>query len=460
MSGIGTRIIVIGLPTIAQQLHAGAAEVVWVTQSYILVVTVSLLLIGRTADLFGRAKIYSYGFAIFSIGSALSALSLNPYQLIGFRMIQGAGAAMLTGNSSAIITDASPKNQLGMMLGVNQTAYRLGAVAGLTLSGLILSVVDWRGLFYVNIPIGIFGTIWASRRLKEISSRDKAKKMDWTGLTLFSAGMTLVLLAITFLSYGSSSSTEGIVFLAVGTALLILFARTESTARSPLLDLQLFKIRLFIARNLAQMLNAISWQGFLLLMAFYLQVGLGYSPLQAGLGILPLEVIYLVSSFVSGRLSDKYGSRGLTSLGQAVNAIAILLATTFSLHTQYLQVTVVLALAGIGNGMFNTPNVRAIMESVPANRRGIGSAFMATSFNIGYMLSYGLAILFVTFGIPYATFSRLLSSSSEQTINLTAKLEFLNGFHIASILLATIAAVTIAATAAKGKEQTLLATEA
>jgi MFS family permease len=161
MAGLDGRIVVIGLPSIARQLHAGAEEVVWITESYLLASTICLLFIGRISDIFGRVKVYNIGFVIFTVGSALSAISLNSYQLIGFRIIQGFGAAILVSNSSAIITDASPKNELGTMLGINQTSLRVGNVAGLTLSGLVLSIVDWRGLFYVNIPIGIIGTIWA-----------------------------------------------------------------------------------------------------------------------------------------------------------------------------------------------------------------------------------------------------------------------------------------------------------
>ncbi|MHB8568120.1 MAG: MFS transporter [Nitrososphaerales archaeon] len=315
MAGIDGRILIIGLPTIAQQLHAGPDEVIWITQSYLLASTVGLLFIGRIADLFGRIKLYNIGFIIFTAGSALSAISSNSLEVIGFRIIQGIGSGILVTNSSIIITDASPKKELGTMLGINQMAFRIGNMAGLTLSGLILAVVDWRGLFYVNIPIGIFGAIWAYHHLREITAKDQTRKIDWMGFGLFSIGLTSVLLAITFLSYGISSYGEGITLLIVGVVLIALFVKRESSIYHPLLDLKLFRIRLFAMGNVAQILNSLSWGGLVILIAFYLQIGLGYTPLEAGLGILPMDATYLVFTFMSGRLSDKHGSRFLTTAG-------------------------------------------------------------------------------------------------------------------------------------------------
>lgn len=454
MAGIDGRIVVIGLPTIAKQLHAGAEEVVWISQAYMLTSAVSLLLIGRIADLFGRVKLYTIGFIVFTVGSAICSLSFNSYQLIGFRILQGVGAAMLTTNSSAIVTDASPKKDLGLMLGINQTAWRAGNMAALTLSGLILSVMDWRGLFYVNIPIGIFGTIWARKKLREIATKDPSKKMDWPGFGLFLTGLLLILLAITYLSYGISGYTEGIAFLITGSVLLVVFIRIESKTSFPLLDLRLFKIRLFAAGNLAQILNSLAFAGIIFLVAFYLQIGLGYSPLRAGLSIIPLDVTYLVSSLVCGKLSDRYGSRILTTLGLSINTICFLTMTTFGQDTQYVEIALILAAMGWGNGMFTPPNLKAIMSSVPANRVGVASGFRNTMFQIGSTTSYGLIILFITFGIPYNAFSMLLQGSLPQSLISVAKQEFFNGFRIAALILAVIDAIAILPSVMRGAKET------
>ncbi|MCL4518911.1 MAG: MFS transporter [Thaumarchaeota archaeon] len=318
MGGIDTRILVIGLPTIANQLHAEAVDVIWIAQAYLLATTVCLLLIGRISDLVGRVKLYNLGFVIFTVGSALSAISFNSSQLILFRVVQGIGAALLQTNSAAIIADAAPTRQLGTMLGVNQLAWRIGNIAGLTLSGLILTLTDWRGLFFVNVPIGIAGTVWAMRKLREISVNDRSKKIDWMGFATFSVGLTLVLLAITYLSYGIAGYVDGFMFLVIGLSLIAIFVKIESSTSSPLLDTRLFKIRLFAVGNFAQAMNSLAWGAVVLLIAFYLQVGLNYSPLQAGIAILPLDLSFMISTIIGGRFSDKYGSRVLSSLGMII----------------------------------------------------------------------------------------------------------------------------------------------
>ncbi len=452
MAGVDGRIVVIGLPAIAQQLHAGAEEVVWVTQSYLLASTICLLFIGRISDIFGRIKLYNIGFVIFTVGSALAAISLNSYQLIGFRMVQGVGAGIITTISSTIITDASPRNELGTMLGINHVAYRVGNLAGLTLSGLILSIVDWRGLFYVNIPIGIFGTIWAHRRLREIAEKDVSKKMDWIGLGTFSSGLTLILLAITYLSYGLSSYVEGFVLLSIGAVLMLVFIKIEFIASSPILDFRLFKIRVFAMGNIAQLLNSLAWNGIILLLAFYMQIGLGYSSLHAGLGILPLDACYLIFSLVGGRLSDRYGTRTLCTSGLLIMTLSFFFMSTFGPVTPYAEVTLILAAVGIGNGLFTAPNLKAIMGSVPANRTGIASAFRNTMFIVGYTASYGLIIMLLTLGIPYNSLSMLLQNVEPESIVSLARLEFFNGFKIATLILAILEAVAIIPSAVRGQD--------
>ena len=454
MGGIDTRIAIIGLPTIAAQLNAGAEEVVWITQAYLLSATIFLLVFGRIADIFGRVKLYNLGFIVFTVGSALCALSINPYMLIAFRLLQGTGASLLTANSAAIITDATPRNELGAMLGFNATAFRVGAMAGLTLSGLILSVVDWRGLFYVNIPIGIFGTIWAHYRLREIATTDTSRRMDWSGFILFSGGLTLLLLALTYLGYGLSASlVEGSAFLAIGLALLIVFFKYESKSKSPLLDPRLFSIKTFAMGNIAQLLLGLAWAGVILLVPLYLQLGLGYSALQAGIAALPLEICYLFSTLASGRLSDRYDPRVLSILGLAVIVTGLAIVSTFGDGVLYALVALALSLIGVGSGFFTMPMSRAIMVSVSPVRRGVASAFMNTIFNVGFTASYGLVILLITLGIPYGAFSTLLENAQALPAGSIDRLEFLTGFRITAIVLALIVVATILPTAMMGGER-------
>jgi EmrB/QacA subfamily drug resistance transporter len=449
MAGVDTRIVIIGLPTIARELGANLETVIWVTQAYILASTIGLLLIGRITDVVGRVKIYNLGFVIFTIGSALSAFSFSAEQLIASRVVQGVGSAMLITNSAAILTDASPKNELGTMLGINQIAFRIGSISGLTLSGVILAVTDWRALFYINIPIGIFGTWWAHRRLREIGTKDVARKMDWEGFGLFTSGLTLVLVSITFLSYGLSDIGYGVALIGAGFVALLLFIRVETRKETPMLDLHLFKIREFAAGNLSQFMNALAWSGAILLTSFYLQVVLLDSPLKAGLSILPLDATFVVVGPLSGRLSDKYGPRLLSTIGLALSSAGFFLLSTITSTTTYPVLGLVFAFLGAGNGMFVSPNISAIMGSVPANRRGIASAFRTTTFNIGLTASSGIAVLLLSLVVPYSILTGLITGATT-SLSANAGAQFLSGFKTAVLVLAILNTIGIIPSALRG----------
>ena len=438
MAGVDTRIVVVGLPTIARELGANLEDVIWVSQAYLLASTIGLLLIGRVTDVIGRVKIYNTGFIIFTIGSAFSSLSFTPLELIAARVVQGTGAAMLITNSAAILTDASPKAELGTMLGLNQIAFRIGSVAGLTLSGVILAVTDWRALFYINIPIGIFGTVWAHLRLRDIAPKDVETKMDWSGFITFSVSLTMILLSITFLSYGISDALVGWGLAIGGFVLLGMFIRIETHTKAPILDLNLFKIRQFMGGNIAQLLNALAWSGVILMLSFYFQLALNYTPLQAGLALLPLEATYAIFGPLSGKLSDKYGQRLFSTVGLAVSSAGFFLLSSVAGAFSYNELIIPIALLGVGNGMFVSPNISSIMGSVPANRRGIASAFRTTLFNVGLTASYGLAVLLITSKLPYAIFSALVEGVTPQGVTPAAIAELISGFKLAVLVLAVI----------------------
>jgi MFS family permease len=237
MVGIDTRIVIIGLPQVSAQLHADIEQAIWITQAYVLTNTLMLSLIGRLGDIFGRVKIYTYGFAIFTVGSALTSIGLNPTEVILFRGIQGIGAALVFTNSIAILSDAAPRRQLGLFLGINQIAFRAGALLGLTLSGLILSFLDWRALFYINIPIGIFGTLWARRVLKETALLDTNRRIDWIGFALFTSFLFCLMVGLTYAAFGSNGLTEAYALLISAAALIFVFVAYERKAKYPLIYL-------------------------------------------------------------------------------------------------------------------------------------------------------------------------------------------------------------------------------
>lgn len=450
MSGIDSRIVVIGIPQVAAALGADAEQAIWFTQAYIFGSTVSLLAIGRVSDMMGRVKIYTVGFSAFTVGSLLTSLSPSPTFVIVFRVLQGIGAAALFANSAAIITDSVPGNQLGLFLGINQVAFRVGAMVGLTLSGLILAVLDWRALFYVNVPIGIFGTYWAHRRLKEVSNPEKGVPMDWQGFATFSASIVSFLLALTFAAYGTYPIAwlAGLVVLSV--VLLAVFVRRERSVPHPLLDLRLLTIKEFTGGVIAQMLNSLAWGAVVLLLSLYLQLVEGFSPLQAGLAIIPFDLAFLAVGPLSGRLSDKYGHMPFTTTGLAVMSLSLLLMSNTSVSTPYLTLALYLVVFGIGVGMFSSPNMSSIMGSVPPHDRGVASGVRATFFNIGYVLSFNVAILVMTLALPYSVITAVISSPNPTAIVGLDKALFAKGLDYAFQVSAVINALAIAPSVLRG----------
>lgn len=451
MSGIDSRIIVIGIPQVAAALNADAEQAIWFTQSYIFGSTVALLFIGRVSDIMGRVRIYTLGFSIFTVGSALTSLSPSPDYVIAFRVLQGFGSAALFANSAAIITDSTPGNQLGLFLGFNMVAFRVGAMLGLTVSGLILTVLDWRALFYINIPIGIFGTYWAHRRLTEVSKRDVGSPMDWIGFATFSGCIISFLLALTYAAYGTFPFPEILVLAIVSIGFGAAFVMRERSFPHPLLDLGLLKIREFTGGVVAQMLNSLAWGAVILLLSLYLQLVKGLTPLYAGLSIIPFDLAFLVVGPLSGRFSDKYGHLPFTTTGLAIQSGSLLLMSTTTVDTPYPILAAYLVLFGIGVGIFSSPNMSSIMGSVPPPERGIASGFRATFFNVGYVLSFNLAILVMTAALPYSVITSVISSTNPSTIIGVDKTLFAKGLDYAFVVSAAINAIAIIPSVLRGK---------
>jgi EmrB/QacA subfamily drug resistance transporter len=452
MAGIDTRIVIIGLPQVAVQLNADPEQLIWITQSYVLASTIMLLLIGRLADIFGRTRIFTAGFAVFTIGSALTSFGQDPLQVIIFRAVQGIGAALILTNSIAIVTDATPQHQLGLAVGINQISFRAGAVIGLTLSGIILSYFDWRALFYINIPIGVFGTYWSWRSLKEVADLEKEAKIDWVGFSAFFVFMLSFLLIFTFGAYGLSQDLTTIYFLVVLSIIsFILFLIRQRKTNFPLLDLSIFRIREFTGGVFAILLNAISWAAVLLLLSLEFQLSRNSSPLQAGIEILPFEIAFLATGPLSGRLSDKYGHLPFTSSGLALSSIALILFYTTSPNSPYSIFAFDMILLGLGTGLFLAPNMRTIMSSVPPKRRGIGSATMLLFFNIGLTLSLNVALFAMAVEAPYSVISRVVSAVNPTNVSPTDLKIFSDSVQYAYLWLAVINSIALVPLLVRGR---------
>ena len=451
MSGIDGRIVVIGLPTVAAYLHADAEQAIWFTQSYIIGSTVALLFIGRVSDIFGRVRVYTIGFTVFTVGSLFASLAFSPDSFIAARIFQGLGSSALFANSAAIITDAFPSKELGRALGINSVAFRLGSMMGLSLSGLILALADWRYLFYINIPIGIFGTYWAHRRLHEMGKRDVGAPMDWRGFGLFTLFIASLLLMLTYAAYGPGEELLVASLGILSACTLLAFVYAERTHSHPLLNLSLLRIREFAGGVSAQLLNAIAWGSFILTASLYLQLVRGLTPLQAGISIIPFDITFLIVGPQSGRLSDRFGTRPFATAGLAVITGSLLLFSTVGPSTSFPTIILYLAISGVGNGLFVSPNFSSIMGSVPAQLRGVASGLRATFFNVGFTISFNIVLLVLSFFVPYSLITSIIASTAGATVNVADKALFSSGLDKVYDVLALINTVAIIPSLLRGK---------
>jgi EmrB/QacA subfamily drug resistance transporter len=454
MAGLDARIVIIGLPQVISALGADAEQGIWINQAYMLGSIAVFLLIGRLTDLFGRKHFYTSGFAIFTIGSALTSLATDPLQVILFRIIQGVGAGIILTNSIVIITDATPKNELSFALSINNLGFRVGAMAGLTISGLVLSFIgDWRALFYLNVPIGIFGTIWAHKTIKKTPAQDKTNNdsVDWVGFATFTTFITSLLLVLTFAAYGIGSQMLTLAFSILTVATLAAFVVHENRCQNPLLDFNLFRIREFSGGILALLLNGIAWGAVLLLLSFYFQLVLGYSPLEAGIRIIPFDIAFLIAGPLSGKLSDKFGHTPFTTSGIILSSISLYLFSTVNTATSYVTVTLFMILFGVSMGMFSSPNMSSVMCAVPIQRRGIGSALRSTFLNVGMAFSLNFAILIISFTVPYTIVTQIASGTSTLATLEADRELFMLGLQSTYLWLAALNALAIIPSVLRGK---------
>lgn len=421
MAAINGNIILISLPAIFHGMNVdplsskGAGYMLWMLMGFTVITATLLVSFGRISDIFGRVKLYNIGFAVFTAASLLlfftpGSGSTGISIIIGLRLLQGVGAGFLFANSTAIITDAFSSNERGMAMGLNQIAAIGGSLLGLILGG-VLSIINWRLIFLVSVPVGLFGTVWAYLKLKEQSRPDKTQRIDWLGNITFAVGLTLVLLAMTYGIMPYKTSAMGwrnpfvIYALIAGVVLLVAFVFIELNVKMPMFHLELFKIRAFACGNISLFLASIARGGLQFMLIIWLQ-GIwlplhGYkfedTPLWAGIYMLPMMAGFFVMGPLSGKLSDRYGARFFSTGGMVLTTIGFLLLNLLPANFGYLNFAIILLVLGLGMGMFAAPNTTAIMNAVPAHQRGVTSGMRATFQNTGTALSMTLyfAILIV-----------------------------------------------------------------
>jgi MFS family permease len=413
MAALDGSIVIIALPAIFRGIGLDPLApgnifyLLWMIMGYRLVQAVLVVTLGRLGDMYGRVKIYNAGFVVFTAASIL--LSFDPFEagggalwLIGWRVLQAVGGSMLMANSAAILTDAFPAEQRGFALGTNQIAGLGGQFIGLVAGGL-LAAWDWRAVFWINVPVGIYGTIWAYRRLRDNGERHRAK-IDWWGNVTFAFGLGAVLVGVTegIQPYGHHSmgwENPTVVGLLVGgCALLAAFAIIETRIAEPMFQLSLFRIRAFTAGNIAGFATSIARGGLQFILIIWLQgiwlplhgYNFSQTPLWAGIFLLPLTAGFLIAGPTSGIMSDRFGSRGIASAGMAVFGGSFIGLIMLPVDFPYWAFAVLIAANGIGSGMFASPNSSSIMGSVPARHRGAASGMRATFQNSGTALSIGV----------------------------------------------------------------------
>ena len=415
MASLDRNIVIIALPSIANELHTSLITLVWIAIGYWVVTASMLLTFGRLADMFGRVKLYNLGFALFTIGSGLCCVSQTGEQLIVFRIIQAFGAAFIFSNSSAILSASFPESERGKALGINQISIVVGSVMGLVIGGALTSYFGWRSIFWINIPIGIFATLWAFSKLKELGTIKK-EKIDWLGNLLFAGGLILLLVGITFGSFHLLNIFETILFILAGISSLVLFYKNEKKVSFPMIDLSLFRLRLFTSSNIAIFFNSLARGAFTFVMVFYLQgPTMLLNPLDSGIYLIPVSLALAIVAPITGWFFDKYKSQIISQIGLIVSAIGFIMLTTMGSRISYIDAILPLALIGAGMGIFTSPNRATIMNSVPPNRRGVAAGISTTLVMTGSAFSIGLVFLIFSALLPAESVDLIFSGSTYYT---------------------------------------------
>ena len=441
MASINASILLIALPDIFRGVDinplapGNTSLLLWLIMGYMVVTAVLVVSFGRLGDMYGRVKMYNAGFAVFTVFSILLAVTWMQgvpavYWLIIMRIFQGVGGAMLMANSNAIITDAFSVEQRGLALGLNQVAGIAGAFLGLIIGGL-LGPIDWRLVFLVSVPVGVFGTVWAYLKLHDNGIR-QVGRLDWWGNVTFAVGLISLLVGITYGIQPYGHHTMGwtnpwVLGAMVGGAVVLgIFVAVEKRSADPMFELSLFRIRAFTAGNLASLLSGIGRGGLMFVLIIWLQgiwlpqhgFSFAQTPLWAGIYMLPLAIGFLVAGPVSGAISDRHGARLLATGGMVVAALSFVWLLLLPVNFQFWNFAMALLVNGVGMGLFAAPNRAGIMNALPPNRRGVGAG-MSTAFqNSAMVLSIGIFFSLMINGLPPVSvlFASLLGYNPVQTL--------------------------------------------
>jgi EmrB/QacA subfamily drug resistance transporter len=439
LATINSGTLIIALPDLERALGTSILELVWVILAYMIASTVLVLTAGRLSDLFGRKHAYVGGFVIFALASLGAGFAGSGTELILWRIVQGVGGAFLFANAAALVTDAFPREQLGLAMGTNTMVAAVGLVIGPVLGGGLVAI-SWHWVFWFNVPLGLAGGLWGWLVLHELARPDAQRGYDLGGTLAFVGGLTGLTYGISKGGISGWSDPLVIGALVVAAILLPLFVAIERRGRTPMLDLSIFENRLFAAATAAAFINGLSRFALLFVFVFYFQGAQGDDPITAGLKLTPMAIGMLVSSPLAGAWADKRGSRALAAIGMLVSAVALAAMTSLQANSPYWQSTLWLALVGIGSGMFNSPNTAAMMGTVPPNRRGIAAGARMMLQNTGAVLSIAFVLAIVTSAVPKDVLFKIFSGLAAGLTD--AQLQpFISNMHTALWVLAATSLV-------------------
>jgi EmrB/QacA subfamily drug resistance transporter len=449
LATINSGTLIIALPDLERSLHTTLLELVWVILVYMIASTVLVLSAGRFSDQFGRKRAYIGGFVLFALASLGAGFAANGTELILWRILQGVGGAFLFANAAAIVTDAFPREQLGVARGTNTMVAAVGLVIGPVLGGALVAI-KWPWVFWFNVPLGLAGAAWAWSVLREVTGRAEDRSFDFMGTIAFLIGLTGLVFGISkggLSGWGSPLVIGGLILAAV---LLPAFVVIEHRQTAPMLDLSIFNDRLFSTAAGAAFVNGLARFALMFVFVFYFQGVQGNSPIVAGVKLAPLAIGMLISSPLAGVWADRRGSRMLAVLGMLTTALGLALMTTLGRNTSYVFPCIYMFIVGVGSGMFNSPNTAAMMGTVAPHRRGIAAGARVLVQNTGAVISIAFVLAVMTSAVPKQVLFKVFSGLADH-ISTAQLAPFISNMHAALWCLAAVSVFGAGIAAARPK---------
>ncbi len=449
LATVNSGTLLIALPDVERALGTSLLTLVWVILAYMVASTALLLSAGRLADQIGRKRLYVAGMAVFTVASLGAGFSGSGTQLILWRILQGIGGAFVFANSGALVTDAFPRRQLGLAMGTNVMVAAIGLVVGPVLGGWLVGI-GWEWVFWFNVPLGFLGTAWAALALRELVRREDKPRYDVLGNLLALAGLTGLVLGLSDAGLDGWGAPMVLAGLAVAAVALPLLVFVELRSPAPMIDLSLFRIRIYWAAAAASFLNGLARFALMFLFVFYFQGPQGDDPITAGIKLMPLAAGMLVASPLAGAWADRHGSRAMAVTGMLLCAVGLAGMTTLQVDSPFWESALWLGIVGVGSGAFNSPNTSAMMAAVPPHRRGIASGTRTMLQNTGAVISIALMLMIITAVVPtellFSIFSGLTTGLS------TDKLQpFMDGMHLALWILVAFSLLGAAVSSLRGR---------